>query len=180
MEDVIASLNSKFSKIIEVVASDLGTIRTGKATPHLVESMIVDAYGSKMKLLELATISTSDATTLVITPFDVTNIEAITKAISGANLGLTAIPEDTKIRCIVPPLSQERREEYVKLAKTKVEGGKVMARQARHDAMNDAVKSGSDEDTQKHLEKEIQTATDKTVAQLDEMADLKEKELMVI
>ena len=176
----LTDLRSKFQKIIEVVGADLGTIRTGKATPHLVESMIVDAYGTKMKLLELATISTSDATTLVITPFDVTNIEAVTKAISSANLGLTAIPEDIKIRCIVPPLSQERREEYVKLAKTKVEGGKVMARQARHDAMNDAVKSGSDEDTQKHLEKEIQTATDKIVAQLDEMADLKEKELMVI
>lgn len=176
----LTDLQSKFQKIVEVVTSDLGTIRTGKATPHLIETLIVDAYGDKMKLQELATISAIDANTLVVTPFDVTNIEAIIKAISGANLGLTAIPEDTKIRCVVPPLSQERREEYVKLAKTKVEGGKVMVRQARHEAMEDVTKGGSDEDTQKRLEKEIQTFTDKVVAQLDELADAKEKELMVI
>lgn len=176
----LTDLQSKFEKIIEVVTSDLGTIRTGKATPHLIESLIVEAYGSKMKLQELATIAASDPTTLIVVPFDVSNADIIAKSISDSNLGLSVVVEDIRIRVMVPALSQERREEYAKLAKTKVEGGKVMVRQARHEAMETAAKSTADEDAQKHLEKEIQLMTDKTVAHLDQLADLKEKELMAI
>src|SRR3989344_399222 len=97
--------DSKFNKVLEVVKQDLATIRTGKATSALIENLVVDAYGSKMKLLELATISASDPTTLLVTPFDISNAETIAKAISDANLGLTAAPEETKIRVIVPSLS---------------------------------------------------------------------------
>jgi len=97
-------LQFKFQKALDVVARDLATIRTGKASPALVESLIVDAYGTKMKLVELGTIMASDPTNLVITPFDVGNIESIAKAISDANLGLTAMPEDVKIRVAVPGL----------------------------------------------------------------------------
>ena len=180
MDNVITSLENKFAKILSVVETDLSTIRTGKATPHLIENLIVDAYESKMKLLELATISATDASTLIVTPFDIANLETIIKAISTANLGLTAIPEDTKIRCVVPPLSEERRKEFVKLASTKIEGGKVMVRQARHEAMEEVGKIASDEDSKTRMQKEIQKLTDETVAKLDEMASLKEKELMAI
>lgn len=174
----LPDLQSKFHKAIEVVKQDLNTIRTGKATPQLIENLPVDAYGSKMKMVELAAIVATDPTTLVLTPFDQANVEAIVKAISAANLGLTATPEDTRIRVVVPALSQERREEYVKLVKSKIEGGKIMIRQIRHDAMEDTAKSGTDEDTEKRREKEIQTLTDKTVEELDSLAEAKEKELM--
>ncbi|MCL4390099.1 MAG: ribosome recycling factor [Patescibacteria group bacterium] len=176
----LAELQSKFARILELVKQDLATIRTGKASPALVENLFVEAYGTKMRLVELSSVAATDPTTLLITPFDVANSEAIAKAIQVANLGLTATVEDTKVRVVVPPLSQERREEYVKLAKTKVEGGKVMARQARHDAMEDAAKANLDEDSMKRLEKDIQEQTDKTVAELDLLALEKEKELLTL
>lgn len=176
----LQELKSKFARVVEVVRQDLATIRTGKASSQLIENLFVEAYGSKMKLVELATIAATDPTTLLVTPFDIANAEAIAKAIQEANLGLTALVEDTKVRVVVPALSQERREEYVKLAKTKAEGGKVMIRQIRHEAMEDTAKSGADEDTQKHLEKEIQALTDKMVAELDLLASEKEKELLTI
>ena len=180
MEELVSRAAQKFQKVIDIVRADLATIRTGKAQPALVENLIIDAYGSKMKLVELATIAAFDPTTLLVTPFDIVNAEAIAKAISDANLGLTALIEDTRVRVIVPALSEERRQEYVKLAKTKTEGGKVMIRQIRHEAMEAVVKSELNEDSQKHLEKEIQTLTDKTVAELDLMASEKEKELLTI
>lgn len=172
--------DSKFSKVLEVVKQDLATIRTGKATSALIENLVVDAYGSKMKLLELATISATDPTTLIVTPFDIGNTETIVKAVSDANLGLSAVPEETKIRVIVPSLSEERRQEYVKLAKTKVEGGKVMIRQVRHEAMEEVTKGNSDEDTKKKLEKEIQLTVDKLNEELDKVLSEKEKELLTV
>lgn len=180
MEEIVASAKQKFQKVVEVVRQDLATIRTGKASPQLVENILVDAYDSKMRLVELATIAASDPTTLLVTPFDVANSDAIAKAITAANLGLTALIEDTKVRVVVPPLSEERRQEYVKLAKTKAEGGKVMIRQIRHDAMEEVGESSLDEDSMKHLEKEIQALTDSMVAELDLLAAEKEKELLTI
>lgn len=171
-------LQSKFQKTIEVVKQDLNTIRTGKASPALIENLIVDAYGTKMKLVELATIAATDPTTIVLTPFDQANIEAIIKAISAANLGLTAISEDTRIRVVVPTLSQERRLEYVKLVKSKIEGGKIMIRQIRHDAMEDVSKAEANEDEKERMEKEVQALTDKMVEDLDLLAENKEKELL--
>lgn len=180
MDDLTSQVTPKFNKVLEVVQADLSTIRTGKASPHLVENLVVEAYGTKMKMVELATISASDPATLLITPFDVANTTAIAKAIQDANLGLTAIQEETKVRVVVPPLSEERRQEYVKLAASKVEGGKVMIRQVRHDAMEDISKSDLDEDSQKRMEKELQALTDKMTAELDLMAQTKEKELMAL
>lgn len=174
----LQELRSKFQKVTDIVAQDLATIRTGRATPALIENLLVDAYGSKMKLLELATIAATDPTTLIVTPFDVANSETIAKAIQDASLGLTALVEDTCVRVVVPALSEERRQEYVKLAKTKIEGGKVMVRQIRHEAMESVTRSGLDEDTQKHLEKEIQTLTDKIVGELDLFFKQKEGELL--
>lgn len=174
----LTGLQSKFQKALDVVGQDLATIRTGKASPALLENLIVDAYDSKMKLVELGTIMATDPTNLVVTPFDLENVENILKAISAANLGLTATPEDTKIRVVVPSLSQERREEYVKLVKTKIEGGKIMVRQIRHDVMEDISKAEANEDQKESMEKEVQALTDKMVAELDSMADAKEKELM--
>lgn len=171
---------AKFKKIVEVVKQDLSSIRTGKASPALVENVLVDAYGSKMKLLELATITVSDPTTLLVTPFDVSNIEAIVKAISDANLGLTALPDETRVRVIVPSLSEERRQEFVKLAKMKVDGGKIMVRQLRHEEMENAAKNSTDEDTKTRSEKDIQAEVDRVNEELDQLFFAKEKELLTV
>lgn len=178
MDPVVTSTQAKLTKVIDVVKADLATIRTGKASAQLIENVVADAYGTKMKLLELASIAATDASTLIVTPFDAANIGPIAKAIQEANLGLTAVPQDTVVRVIVPPLSEERRLEYVKLAKTKAEGGKVMARQARHEAMEEVSKMESDEDSIQVLEKEIQKITDQTIEKLDLIVTEKEKELM--
>lgn len=180
MDDLTSQYLPKFSKVIDVVRADLATIRTGKATPQLVENLVVDAYGTKMKMVEVATIAATDPTTLVVTPFDQSNGAAIAKAIQEANLGLTAIVEDTRVRVVVPPLSEERRQEYVKLANTKVEGGKVMLRQVRHDAMDDIAHSDLDEDMQKRLEKELQGLVDKFTGELELLASEKEQELLKV
>ena len=180
MEDIIQDSTPKFAKVIEVVKQDLNTIRTGKASPQLLENLVVEAYGIKMKLLELATISSSDPTTLLVTPFDQTNANSVAKAIQEANLGLTAFVEETHIRVVVPALSEERRQEYVKLAKSKVEGGKIMARQVRHDAMQDIAKLETDEDSLKRLETELQRMTDETVEKLELLLSEKEKELLTV
>lgn len=180
MDDLNLQYSPKFQKVVDVVRADLATIRTGKATPALIESVPVEAYGAKMKLLELATVSASDPTTLIVTPFDQANGPAIATAISDSNLGLSAIVEDTRVRVMVPALSQERREEYVKLAKTKVEGGKVMLRQVRHEAMEDISKSDLDEDTQKRMEKELQVLVEQSVEKLELMVAEKEQELLKV
>lgn len=133
-----------------------------------------------MKMIELAAITATDPTTLLVTPFDIANAQGIAKAIQEANIGLTAIVEDTVVRVIVPSLSQERREEYVKLAKTKVEGGKVMVRQIRHEAMEGAVKSDLDDDSKEVAELEIQKMTDQMVEKLDLLLREKEKELLIV
>ena len=172
--------SSKYNKVLEVVRQDLVSIRTGKATPAIVENILVDAYGSKMKVVELATISVSDPTTLLLTPFDLGNSEAIASAISNSNLGLTAVSDDTKVRVTVPALSEERRLEFVKLAKIKIEGGKVMIRQVRHEDMEQIAKAELDEDSKKREEKEVQTQVDKANAELDKMLSDKEKELMTV
>lgn len=180
MDNIIQQTAPKFAKVLEVVKQDLATIHTGKASPQLIEHVSVEAYGTKMSLISLGTITAVDAGTLVFTPFDTANVSGTSTAIQSANLGLTVIPEDNKIRVIIPPLSQERREEYVKLARTKVEGGKVMARQVRHDTMQEIGKMEADEDTKERLEKELQKITDETVEKLDLLAVDKEKELLTV
>lgn len=180
MDDILNQTSQKLLKVLDVVRSDLATIRTGKASPQLIESLIVEAYGAKMKLVELATISTPDPLTLTVTPFDISNMNAIAKAIADSNLGLTAAPQDAFIRVVVPALSAERRQEYVKLAGTKIEGGKVMARQIRHEAMEQISKAEADEDTIERMEKEIQRMIDQTVEKLELQLSEKEKELTAI
>lgn len=180
MDFLLEETKKKFDRILEVVHQDLSSVRTGKASPAILENVIAEAYGTKMKLVELATVTTPDPNSLLVTPFDIQNISAITKAIEAANQGLTAISEETHIRVIVPQLSEERRTEFVKLAKTKVEGGKIMLRQARHEMMTEVTKKNSDEDTNKRLEKEIQNLTDQYGEQLDNLLTEKERELMTV
>lgn len=180
MDDITLLAAAKMTKAVEAVRQDLATIRTGRATPAILENILVEAYGTRMKLVELATIACPDPQNLLVTPFDQINITPIIKAVENAEMGFTPVEQENVIRVIIPPLSQERREEFAKLANVKVEGGKVMVRQVRHEAMEDVGKMGADEDTQGRLEKEIQNLTDKFVAEIEALGKQKEEELRQI
>lgn len=177
-----SELKNQLKKIFELLNSDLGTIRTGRATPALVENVTVLVYGgsTKLKIKELATVGTSDAQTIVITPFDTSIIDEMRKGIVDANIGMNPVVDGRLLRISIPPLSQERRQELIKLMSHKLENGKVMVRQARQKSMLDIKNMKLPEDDEKRLEKEIQKVIDETIEKIDEMGKAKEKELMQI
>ena len=186
IDDILNETRDKMKKAIDVTMQDLSSIRSGRATPSLVENIVISAYGgtTQMKLMELATITTMDAKTIVIAPFDPSIMQEVEKGLQMANTGMTPIVDGEMIRISIPPLTEDRRKEYTRLAKTKVEAGKIMVRQIRQDAMHQIKKDADDgtisEDQQKMLEKHIQDTTDKMVLELDALEKKKEAELMQV
>ena len=186
IEDTLNAAREKMKKALDVSKNDIASIRSGRATPALVENIVVMAYGGtqRMRIQEMATITTMDAKTIVISPYDVSTIAEIEKGIQVGSTGLTPVVDKDLIRITIPALSEERRMEYIKLAKAKLEAGKVMVRQIRGDAMRDFKKAEEaktiSEDEQKHGERLIQELTDEMVAELDNMGTHKEQELLQI
>lgn len=176
----------KMQKVLEVLRTDLSTVRTGRATPSLVENIVINAYGGtqRLKVMELATITVSDLQTLVITPFDGSIINEIQKGIMEANIGLNPVIDSAVIRIAIPPLSQERREQLIHLMRQKLEGGRIQVRQVRHEAMTEIKKQLNDktisEDEMIRLEKEAQKATDEIMSEIEAMGKRKEEELLLI
>lgn len=181
MDPVAQEASEKMQKVLDVVKHDLATVRTGRATPSLVENIVINAYGgsAKLKVIELATIAAQDLSTLLITPFDHATIHEIEKGIQEANIGLNPVVDSTAIRINLPPLSTERRQELIQLMKQKLENGKILIRQARQEAMA-AIKKDEElsEDDIVRLEREVQNVTDKFVAQVDTLGKQKEEELL--
>lgn len=173
-------------KVLEVLRTDLGTVRTGRAAPSLVENIVINAYGGtqKLRVLELATIGSLDPQTLVVTPFDASIIGEIQKGIQEANVGLNPVIDNQLIRISIPPLSAERREELATLVRQKLEGGRIQIRQVRHEAMDEIKKQFNDkqigEDDVLRFEKEVQKLTDDTILQIDDLGKRKEEELLQI
>jgi len=181
MDPVATQTKEKLQKVLDVLRDDLATIRTGRATPALVENIVVSAYNSsaKLKVMELATIATPDNKTIVLTPFDVSVIQDLQKGIEAANAGLNPIVDSNLLRISIPPLSLERRQELIKAMKHKLENGKVMVRQVRHEMIEDMKKDYEGrEDDIKRLEKEIQHLVDQTSETIEEWGRKKEKELL--
>lgn len=183
IDTLINQAREKMRKAIAVTQNDLSSIRSGRATPALVEHIVIPAYGGtqRMRLMEMATITTMDVRTIVIAPYDPSQAGDIEKGILEANVGLTPVIDGEIIRISIPPLSEERRLEYLKLAKTKLEAGRVMVRQIRGDAMRD-IKRLEDvsEDQQKHGERNIQELTDEMIAEVDSLGEKKETELLQV
>lgn len=179
-------VKQKMRSVLEVLRSDLATIRTGRATPSLVEHLVVNVYGGtqRLKIMELATIGTLDPQTLIITPYDPSIIDEIQKGIMIANVGLTPVVDGQAIRISIPPLSEERRIELIRLMKQKLESVRIQVRQIRHEAMSLVKKQFTDkeisQDEKTRLEKEIQKATDDIMAGIEGMRERKEEELMKI
>lgn len=186
IEPVTSHARDQMKKAIEVTRTDLSSIRSGRATPALVEHIVVSVYGGsqRLKLMELATITTTDAKTLVIAPYDPSIIAEIEKGIMEANVGLTPVVDGEIIRITIPLLSEERRQEYIKLARTKLEAGRIMIRQTRHEALkalkNLETESTISEDERKHGEKVIQELTDEMIAEIDTIGEKKEAELLQV
>lgn len=179
-------VKQRMQRVLEVLQADLATVRTGRATPALIENVVVSVYNgtTKLKIKELATIGTSDPQTLVITPFDHSILAELQKGILEANIRLTPTTDGNVVRISIPPLSEERRQELIHLMKQKLEGGRIMVRQVRHEAMNNIKKQFSDKNISKddstRLEKEVQKATDDIMAAIDGMGERKEEELLQI
>jgi len=159
-------------------------VRTGKASASLVENIVVEVYGSQMRIRELAGITTPEPRMLVLTPWDMNSLHPIEKAIQKANIGLMPTTQGKVIRLAFPELSQERRQEFVKLIKKMAEEGRVAVRHVRRDAMEELKKHGHDsgvtEDQKKQAEKDLQKLTDDYSAKIDAQVVAKEKEIMTV
>lgn len=166
------------NKAIGSLKTELGKIRTGRATTVLLDTIMVDAYGSRMPLKSLATVSAPEARLLTIQPWDVSQTDAIEKAIRSSDIGLTPTNDGKLIRIQIPPLSEERRRELVKLVKKVGEEARVSIRMIRRDA-NDGLKNETiPEDMKRKLQEKIQKLTDEQIKQIDLLLDNKEKELL--
>lgn len=185
-QDILSQVKEKMMKAIHVLQEDLGTIRTGRASPALVENVVVSSYENTQHLMvkEMATITTDGPRMIIISPFDPSIIKDIEKGINAANLGLNAYIDGHVVRISIPQLTAERREEYIKLAHTKLEGGRVMIRQVRHEVMTDLKHKFEakdlSEDDKKRLEKEIQLLTDEMMGEIEVLREKKEGELREI
>jgi ribosome recycling factor len=184
LDDFLLEAEEKMSKTEQVVMKEFAGVRTGKASPSLVENILVEVYGSQMRIRELAGITTPEARTLNIQPWDANSLHAIEKAIQKSNLGLTPAVQGKIIRIFFPELSTERREEFVKIIRKMAEDGRVAIRHVRRDAMEHLKKhahdSGITEDEGKLAEKELQKLTDEYTAKIDAHVQHKEKEIMTV
>ena len=184
VETTLSHAQTNMSKAVDHTLSEFNTLHTGKASPAMVETIPVEAYGSTMKLNEVAAITTPDARTLSIQPWDKGTQQAIEKAIQTANLGLNPIARGQTLICPLPELSGERRKELVKTAHQIAEQGKVGVRAARREAMDALKKLEKDklisEDDHKRAEKEVQAETDAFTKKIEEHLARKEKELLQV
>ena len=181
---ILNDAQTRMKKAVDHALHEFSTIHTGKASPSMVEGVMVEAYGSMMPLKQCAAISTPDARLIQVQPWDKSIIRAVEKALQQANLGINPIVDGGLIRLPLPDLSKERRLEFVKIAHKLAEDGRVNTRHIRRDAMEAVKKAKKDgkisEDEEKRLEKEVQTATDKAIKDIDTHLAHKEKELVTV
>ncbi len=184
LDDILLEAEEKMIKTEEVLQKEFAGVRTGKASPSLVENIMVEVYGSMMRLRELAGITTPEPRMLMIQPWDNGSIQPIEKAIQKSNLGLNPAVQGKFIRIVLPELSQERRQEFVKIVHKMTESGRVAIRHVRRDAMEALKKeskaSGVTEDQVEAAEKEIQKLTDDYIGKLDAHLAHKEKEILTV
>lgn len=180
----LADVEGHMQKSVEATQRSFNTIRTGRANPALLDRVSVEYYGAPTPLKSLATINTPDASTIAVQPFDRGSLNLIEKAIQMADLGLVPNNDGATIRINIPPLTAERRKEFVKLAAKFAEEGKVAIRNVRRDAV-DAVRkqekaSEVSEDEARDLQDQIQKLTDKYTAKIDELLADKEKDITTV
>ena len=180
----ISDVEAAMAKAVESTQRSFNTIRTGRANASLLDRIMVEYYGTPTPLKSLANISTPDASTLTIQPYDISALTAIEKEISLSDIGLVPNNDGKVIRLNIPQLTSERRKEFVKIASKYAEEGRVSVRNVRRDGMDFAKKQEKDGDLSKDesldLQDEIQKLTDKYIAQIDAALEEKEKAIMKV
>lgn len=184
IKEVISDAQEKMKKAIEVLRHEYTTLRAGRATPALLDKVLVDYYGVPTPINQLANISVPEPRSLVIQPWDKSAMSAIEKAIQKSDLGLTPNNDGTNIRLVIPQLTQERRNELVKVVKKKAEDARVAVRNIRRDA-NDHLKDLEkkheiSEDDFKRAQEDVQKLTDKSIKEVDQVLEHKEQEVMEV
>ncbi|HNQ13188.1 MAG TPA: ribosome recycling factor [Bacteroidia bacterium] len=183
LNTIYQSTDDQMNKAIDHLEAELAKIRAGKASPHMLDGIMVDYYGSNTPLNQVSNITTPDARTIVIQPWEKGMLVNIEKSIMGANLGVTPMNDGSVIRLNIPPLTEERRKELVKKTKQEGEQTKVSIRNIRKDA-NDLIKkelkNGLPEDVAKDAETKVQTTTDQYILKVDKHLESKEKEIMTV
>lgn len=178
---IVDGLSTQMDKSLTALKTDLTKVRTGRASTALVEPVHVDYYGSQTPLTQVANVTTPDARTIQITPWETSMLGAIEKAILAANIGFTPQNDGKVVRISVPPMTEERRKEMVKLIKKMAEDAKVAIRNIRREG-NEMVKKDKTmtEDDAKKAQEMIQKKTDDKVGEVDKLVAAKEKEIMTI
>jgi ribosome recycling factor len=184
IEDLLADARERMGKSVESSKGEMTTVRTGRASPHLLDRIVVDYYGAETPLNQLANIATTDARLLTLTPYDKNAISTIEKAILEADVGLTPNNDGNVIRLKVPELTEERRKEMVKVVHGVAEEGRVAIRNIRRDVMGDLRELKSEgevgEDEEKRAEVELQRLTDSAIGEIETMMKAKEEEILTV
>jgi ribosome recycling factor len=176
----LSDAQARMKKTVDHTLHEFSNIHTGKANPTMVEGVMVESYGSMMRIKDCAAITTPDPRQIIIQPWDKGALQAIVKGIQMANIGFNPRVDGSVVRIGLPDMSKERRMEFVKIAQRLAEEGRVHVRNVRRDVMEAVKKAKLPEDDAKRVEKEIQTATDKAIADINQHLASKEKELLTV
>jgi ribosome recycling factor len=182
IEDLLADARDRMGKSIEATRHEFATVRTGRASPHLLDRVNVDYYGTSTPLKQLANVAATEARLLTITPYDKSAIKHMEKAILESDLGLTPSNDGNLIRLTIPELTEERRKELVKVVHGLAEEGRVAVRNIRRDCMHDLRELRKEgevgEDEERRAEGELQKLTDGRIAEIEELLKGKEEEIL--
>lgn len=184
IEDVLAESEQRMQKVVEALRRDLATIRTGRASPTLVDRITVDYFGTPTPLNQLASVAVPEPRMLTIQPWDKSTIPLIEKAIQKSDLGLTPTNDGRQIRLVIPQLTEERRRDLVKVVRRKIEEAKVGVRNVRRDAFEDTKKLEKEkrisEDELKRAQDRLQKVTDRFIQETERVGAAKEAEVMEV
>jgi ribosome recycling factor len=183
-DELLSDAKERMAKSVEACRHELATVRTGRASPHLLDRVVVDYYGTETPLRQLSQIAATDARLLTLTPYDKNAIKAIEKAILESDLGLTPSNDGNVIRLQIPELNEERRRELVKVVHNVAEEGRVAVRNIRRDVMHDLrelKKEGEvGEDDERRAEAELQKGTDGAIGEIEALLKAKEEEILEV
>lgn len=184
IDDTLLEAEEKMGKALEVAKEDFATIRTGRANAAMFTKIVVEYYGSPTPLQQLASFNTPEARTILITPFDVSSLGSIERALRDSDLGVNPSNDGKMIRIVLPQLTEERRKDYVKLARQKAEDARVSVRNIRRRAKEELDRISKDgeagEDEVGRAEKELEILTKRYVDQVDQVLSVKESELLEV
>ncbi|MEA2385898.1 MAG: ribosome recycling factor [Thermoleophilaceae bacterium] len=184
IDDLLGDADDRMTKSVEAIRREFTTVRTGRASPHLLDRISVDYYGTQTPLNQLAQISASEARLLTVTPYDKSSIKAIEKAILESDVGLTPGNDGNVIRLTLPELTEERRRDLVKVVRGIAEEGRVSVRNVRREVMHDLKELKGEgevgEDEERRAESELQKLTDSKIGEIDSFLSGKEEEILEV